>query len=62
VDAARVATPQEPQAAAAGTKGEIVYHDASVNVLVAPITGGAAGVYVANGDCKDPIECSSRIN
>jgi hypothetical protein len=61
-DAARVATPQEPQAAAVGTKGEVVYHDASMNVLVAPMAAGTVGVYVANGDCKDPIECSSRIN
>ena len=61
-DAAHVATPQEPQTSAARAKGEVVYHDASVNVLVAPLANGAAGVFVANGDCKDPIECSSRFN
>jgi hypothetical protein len=61
-DAAHVATPQEPQSAVAGTKGEVVYHDASVSVMVAPLANGATGVFVANGDCKDPIECSSRFN
>lgn len=61
-DASRLATPQEPQSAPSGTQGEIVYQDPSVKVLVAPQSNGTARVFTANGDCKDPIECSSRAN
>ena len=61
-DASRLATPQEPLPAASGTAGEIVYQDPSVRVLVAPQSDGTARVFTANGDCKDPIECSSRAN
>ncbi|PXV61305.1 hypothetical protein SAMN04487785_104350 [Dyella jiangningensis] len=61
-DAARVATPDEPQAATGSTQGEIVYQDSAVKVLVAPQCNGTAATYVAAGDCHDPIECSSRIN
>jgi hypothetical protein len=62
VDAARLATPQEPLQVPASTAGDIVYQDASVRVLVAPQADGTAQVFVVDGDCKDPIECSSRIN
>ncbi len=62
VDASRVATPQQPLPAPANTVGEIVYQDALVKVLVAPQADGTTQVFVADGDCKDPIECSSRIN
>lgn len=62
VDAARLATPQEPLPAIGNTQGEVVYQDATTKVLVAPQPDGTARVYTANGDCKDPIECSSRFN
>ncbi|HET6555626.1 MAG TPA: hypothetical protein VFG49_19010 [Dyella sp.] len=62
-DASRVATPQEPLAApASASPGEIVYQDGTVKMLVTPDANGAARVYAADGDCKDPIECSARIN
>ncbi|WP_130618037.1 hypothetical protein [Dyella amyloliquefaciens] len=61
VDATRLATPEEPLVASGQTQGDIVYQDASTRVLVAPQADGTARVYAANGDCKDPIECSSRI-
>ncbi|WP_236585419.1 hypothetical protein [Dyella sp. EPa41] len=59
VDAQRLATPQEPLAATTQA-GEIVYRDATTTVLVSPQPDGTARVYAADGDCKDPIECSSR--
>lgn len=59
VDASRLATPQEPLAATA-QGGEIVYQDATTKVLVSPQPDGTARFYAADGDCKDPIECSSR--
>jgi hypothetical protein len=62
VDASRLATPQQPLPIPASTAGDIVYQDASVKVLVAPQADGTAQVFAADGDCKDPIECSSRIN
>ena len=61
VDATRLATPEEPLAAAGQTQGDIVYQDVTTKVLVAPQADGTARVYAASGDCKDPIECSSRI-
>lgn len=62
-DASRVATPQEPLAAPANTaKAEVVYQDDTVKVVVTPAPNGAARVYTASGDCKDPIECSARNN
>lgn len=60
-DAARVATPDEPLPAAGNTKGDIVYQDSTVKVLVAPQADGTAATYVAAGDCHDPVECSSRF-
>jgi hypothetical protein len=60
-DAARVATPEEPLPASGNTKGEIVYQDSAVKVLVAPQANGTTATYVAAGDCHDPIECSSRF-
>lgn len=61
IDASRLATPQQPlPAPASTTAGEIVYQDASVKVLVVPQADGTTQVFTANGDCKDPIECSSR--
>jgi hypothetical protein len=60
VDASRVATPQEPLAATTQA-GEIVYQDATTKVLVSPQPDGTTRVYAADGDCKDPIECSSRL-
>jgi hypothetical protein len=62
VDASRLATPQEPLPATGSTQGDVVYQDDSTKVLVAPQSDGTARVYAASGDCKDPIECSSRIN
>lgn len=63
VDASRLATPQQPLAAPARTTGgEIVYQDGSVKVLVLPQADSTTQLFVADGDCKDPIECSSRIN
>jgi len=59
VDASRLATPQEPLTATTQA-GEIVYQDATTTVLVSPQPDGTARVYAADGDCKDPIECSSR--
>lgn len=61
-DASRVATPDEPLPAASGTTGDIVYQDSAVKVLMAPQSDGTAQMFVAAGDCHDPIECSSRIN
>ncbi|WP_109126570.1 hypothetical protein [Dyella sp. C11] len=61
-DAARVATPDEPLPASGNTKGDIVYQDSSVKVMVATQADGTATTYVAQGDCHDPVECSSRIN
>ncbi|RAO78122.1 hypothetical protein [Dyella jiangningensis] len=60
VDASRLGTPQEPLAATTQAAGEIVYRDATTTVLVSPQPDGTARVYAADGDCKDPIECSSR--
>ncbi|WP_052949862.1 hypothetical protein [Dyella japonica] len=60
-DAARVATPDEPLPAAGNTKGDIVYQDSTVKVLVAPQADGSTATYVAAGDCHDPVECSSRF-
>ncbi|MHA6203650.1 hypothetical protein ACXU4B_04395 [Dyella soli] len=62
VDATRLATPQQPQPAPASTTGDVVYQDAAVKVLVAPQADGTVQVRAASGDCKDPIECSARIN
>lgn len=61
VDATRLATPEEPLAATGQTQGDIVYQDVTTKVLVAPQPDGTARVYAASGDCKDPIECSARI-
>ncbi|WP_445147149.1 hypothetical protein [Dyella sp. Tek66A03] len=61
VDAAGLATPQEPLPAPASKKGEIVYQNADVKVLVAPQADGTLRLFAANGDCTDPIECTSRI-
>lgn len=60
-DAARVATPDEPLPAAGNTKGDIVYQDSTVKVLVAPQADGSTATYAAAGDCHDPVECSSRV-
>lgn len=60
-DAARVATPDEPLPASGNTKGDIVYQDSTVKVLVAPQADGSTATYVAAGDCHDPVECSSRF-
>jgi len=60
-DAAQVATPSEPQAATGNTKGDIVYQDGSLKVLVAPQADGSTKTFVANGTCTDPVECSSRF-
>jgi hypothetical protein len=62
VDAAHLATPQEPQAVPASRTGETVYQDAAVKVLVAPQADGSLQVFAASGNCTDPIECSSRVN
>ncbi|MFC4526981.1 hypothetical protein ISN76_09785 [Dyella halodurans] len=61
VDAAGLATPQEPLPVPASKKGEIVYQDAAVKVFVAPQADGSLRVFAASGDCTDPIECTSRI-
>jgi hypothetical protein len=61
-DAARLATPQEPLPLPASTSGETVYKDATLKVFVAPQSNGTLQVFTSNGDCTDPIECSSRIN
>jgi hypothetical protein len=61
VDSAGLATPQEPLPAPASKKGEIVYQDAAVKVLVAPQADGTLRMFAASGDCTDPIECTSRI-
>ncbi len=60
-DATRLATPEEPLVATGLTQGDIVYQDVTTRVLVAPQADGTARVYAASGDCKDPIECSSRV-
>lgn len=60
-DASRLATPDEPLVATGQTQGDIVYQDVTTRVLVAPQADGTTRVYAASGDCKDPIECSSRI-
>ncbi|MBB3228084.1 hypothetical protein FHW69_002719 [Luteibacter sp. Sphag1AF] len=60
VDASRVATPSDPQPAPASTAGEVVYSDSTVTVLVAPQTDGTNALRATSGDCKDPIECSTR--
>lgn len=60
VDAANVATPDEPMAAPASTVGETVYKDDAVQVFVAPQTNGSMRVAAAPVECKNPLECSTR--
>lgn len=62
VDASRVGTPQQPLPATGNTKGDVVYQDNTIKVLVAAQSDGSTQTYAASGDCHDPIECSSRIN
>lgn len=61
-DAARVATPQDPQPAPANTSGEIVYHDSAVQLQVTPQANGVMTMQAVDSTCSDPVECSSRIN
>lgn len=61
-DASRVATPDDPLPAPASTAGDIVYQDDSVQVLAAPQADGTMSMRAAQSLCKDPVECSSRVN
>ncbi len=62
VDANRVATPDDPQPAPASTDGDIVYKDDAVQVLAAPQADGTVMMRAALSTCKDPVECSSRVD